>query len=136
MNDLSFQPKEVYVSIDGVEYRVADRTDETEQKLIAHDKRMGTASTFDSDYDLIEILLGKEAAAKIFPLGKKENLTRLAFIASGTIKAYNAEIQAIRDSENEEVMQSLDRVAKRAEPVLEMINKTEQAKVIRRTSRS
>lgn len=133
--DLSFQPKEIFVSIDGAEYRVADRTDETEQKLIAHDKKLGTASTFESDYELVEILLGKEAAGKIFPLGKKENLTRLAFIASGALKAYNAEIQAIRDSENEEVMLSLDKVAERAKPVLEMISKTEQTRIGRRTSR-
>lgn len=133
--DLSYSPKEIFVSIDGTEYKVADRTDETEQKLIAHDKKLGTASTFESDFELVEILLGKEAAQRIFPLGKKENLTRLAFIASGALKAYNAEIQAIRDSENEEVMLSLDKVAERAKPVLEMISKTEQTRIGRRTSR-
>lgn len=128
MVDLSFEPKEIYVSIDGAEYRVADRTDETEQRLAAHDKRLGAVSTFESDMELVEILLGKEAAGKIFPLGKRENLTRLAYIAIGVLEAYNAEINAIRERELEKSLASMDRVAERAEPVLEMINKSAETR--------
>jgi hypothetical protein len=126
--DLSYESKEIFVTIDGVEYRVADRTDETEQKLAAHDKRLGTVSTFESDYELIEILLGREAAAKIFPLGKKENLTRLAYIALGVLEAYNAEINAIRERELEKSLSSIDKMAERAEPVIEMMNKTAEVR--------
>ncbi len=120
--DLSYEPKEVYVTIDGVDYRVADRTDETEQKLAAHDKRIGSVSTFESDYELVEILLGKEAAAKIFPNGKRENLNRLAYIALGVLEAYKAEINAIREKELEKSLSTMDKLAEHAEPVLEMIN--------------
>ena len=126
--DLSYESKEIFVTIDGTEYRVADRTDETEQKLAAHDKRLGTASTFESDYELIEILLGREAAAKIFPLGKKENLTRLAYIALGVLEAYNAEINAIRERELDKSLSSIDKMAERAEPVIEMMNKTAESR--------
>lgn len=126
--DLSYESKEIFVTIDGTEYRVADRTDETEQKLAAHDKRLGTASTFESDYELIEILLGREAAAKIFPLGKKENLTRLAYIALGVLEAYNAEINAIRERELDKSLVSIDKMAERAEPVIEMMNKTAESR--------
>jgi hypothetical protein len=126
--DLSYESKEIFVTIDGTEYRVADRTDETEQKLAAHDKRLGTASTFESDYELIEILLGREAASKIFPLGKKENLTRLAYIALGVLEAYNAEINAIRERELDKSLVSIDKMAERAEPVIEMMNKTAESR--------
>ena len=132
MIDLSYEPKEIFVSIDGTEYRVVDRTDEVEGRLAAHDKRIGAVSTFDSDYKLVEILLGKEAVAKIFPLGKKENLTRLAYIALGVLEAYNAEVQAIRERELERSLAQMDKMASRAEPVLEMIQRSENARGVRK----
>lgn len=134
MIDLSFEPKEIFVSIDGTDYRVADRTDEIEQRLAAHDKRIGAVSTFESDYELVEILLGKDAAAKIFPLGKKENLTRLAYIALGVLEAYNAEVKEIRERELERSLAQMDKMASRAEPVLEMIQRSENVRGIRTPS--
>lgn len=131
MIDLSFEPKEVFVLIDGTEYRVADRTDETEQRLAAHDRKLGQVSTFESDFELVEILLGKEATTKVFPNGKKENMTRLAYIALGVLEAYNAEVNALREKELEKSMAQVDTMAKRAEPVLEMLHRAETPRGVR-----
>ena len=68
MQIIDYEPKEVYVTIGGVDYRVADRTEKVEKELREHDRKVGTVSQYESDMELVRILIGKDAAKKLFPI--------------------------------------------------------------------
>ncbi len=97
--NISYEPKKIIVTIDDVDYEVAERTVETDKKLMEHNDRIASMSNFEANYDLVKILLGADAAKKIFPNGDKENVTRSYMIARGVDEAYQAEYQEIKDKE-------------------------------------
>ncbi len=126
MNIINYEPTEIKVKIDGEEYIVAERTALTDEKLQEHNANVDSMTSYEASYDLVKILLGEDACKKIFPKGKGENLTRMYVIAKGVDNAYQAEYQAIRDKEYDEVMNKVDKMAERSKPVIEMIDKTNQ----------
>ena len=77
MTDISYSAPAIKVQIDGVNYDVPERTERLERQLKQHDDRLKSVSQYRSDYDLVEIILGKDAAKQIFPKGEEENLDRL-----------------------------------------------------------
>lgn len=128
MLDISYDPKTINVIIDGKEYKVADRTDETNAELEAHDAKLESMSQYEANYSIVEILLGKDAAKKVFPGGKKENLTRMYVIAKRLLEAYQAEYEEIKEAEYEEAMSRMDKMAERSKPVIEIIDKANAQK--------
>ena len=102
MIDLSYEPKKIFVRIDGVEYEVAERKPEIDEQLQRHNENLDTMSAYDASYNLVRILLGDEAVKKIFPNGKSENLNRMYYIAKG----------------------KLDTLAQRSKPVIDMIDRS------------
>lgn len=121
--NIAYEPKKIIVSIDDVDYEVAQRTEEVDKKLREHNDKIDTMSSYEANYDLVKILLGNDAAKAIFPNGEKENLTRMYVIARGVDDAYNAEYQEIKDKELNETLSKMDEFAKRSRPVVEMIDK-------------
>ena len=128
MLDLSYEPKRVSVRIDGEEYEIAERRPEIDEKLQTHNDNIGNMSSYEASYNLVRILLGDEAAKKIFPNGKQENLNRMYYIARGVDQAYQAEYQELRDKEFEDALSKMDRIAERTKPVIEMIDRTNGGK--------
>lgn len=124
MIDLSYEPKKIFVRIDGVEYEVAERKPEIDEQLQRHNENLDTMSAYDSSYNLVRILLGDEAVKKIFPNGKNENLNRMYYIAKGVDNAYQTEYQEMRDKEYEETLSKLDTLAQRSKPVIDMIDRS------------
>ena len=124
MIDLSYKPKKVSVRIDGEEYEVAERKPEIDDKLKEHNDNIDSMSAYEASYDLVKILLGDEAAKKIFPNGQQENLNRMYFIAKGVDNAYQTEYQEMRDKEYEETLSKMDKLAERTKPVIDMIDRT------------
>ena len=122
--NITYEPKKIIVTIDDVDYEVAERTVATDKLLQEHNEKIGTMTNFEANYDLVKILLGAEAAKKIFPNGDKENVTRSYVIARGVDDAYQAEYQEIRDKEMDETLAKLDGFSSRARPVIEMIDRT------------
>lgn len=114
MNDLTYYSTPVSVRIDGQDYPVPERTERLEQQLKAHDARLKSVSQFQSDYDLVEIILGKEAAKQIFPKGEDENLDRLHYIASKLMEVY---YQAYRKMEDESYKESLNKIGELSDKV-------------------
>ncbi len=121
--NISYEPKKIIVTIDDVDYEVAERTVETDKKLMEHNDRIASMSNFEANYDLVKILLGADAAKKIFPNGDKENVTRSYMIARGVDEAYQAEYQEIKDKELEATLSKLDNLSSRAKPMVEMIDR-------------
>ena len=124
MKDLSYEPKEIFVRIDGEEYKVATRTPEIDRKLQEHNDKLDNMSSYEASMNLCKILLGDEAVKKIFPNGEKENLNRMYFIAKGVDEAYQEEYQEMRDKEFEETLAKMDKLSERTKPVIEMIDRT------------
>lgn len=114
MNDITYYPVPITVRIDGQDYPVPERTERLEQQLKAHDARIKSVSQFQSDYDLVEIILGKEAAKAIFPKGEDENLDRLHYIASKLMEVY---YQAYRKMEDESYKESLSKLGEISDKV-------------------
>lgn len=124
MIDLTYKPKKISVRIDGEEYEVAERKPEVDERLQEHNDNLDNMSAYEASYDLVKILLGEDAAKKIFPNGKDENLNRMYFIARGVDNAYQTEYQEMRDKEYEETLAKMDKIAERSKPVIEMIDRT------------
>lgn len=110
MIDITYEPKEVAVIIDGNEYLLPERTEKLEKQLKSHDSKIRSVSQYDSDYDLVKIMLGMEAVKKIFPKGEDENLDRMHFITTKIVEAYYAEYRAIEEETYKETIEKLDEV--------------------------
>ena len=124
MIDLTYEPKKIFVRIDGEEYEIAPRTPEVDKKLQAHNDKVDSMSSYEASLNLCRILLGDDAVKKIFPNGDKENLNRMYFIAKGVDEAYQAEYQELRDKEFDDTLAKMDKLAERTKPVIEMIDRT------------
>lgn len=131
MIDLSKDVKKIFVRINGEEYEVAERTAETDEKLQAHNDKLDEMTSYEASLDLVKILLGTEAANKIFPNGKKENLTWMYQVAKAVDEAYQEEYQQIRDQEYNDTLQKMDELAKRSKPVIDMIDRTNNRRIRR-----
>lgn len=124
MIDLSKDTKKIFVRIDGEEYEVAERTAETDEKLQEHNNKLESMNQYEASYNLVKILLGEDAVKKVFPNGKKENLTWMYRVAKGVDEAYQAEFQELRDKEYEDTLAKMDKLAERSKPVIDMIDRT------------
>lgn len=124
MIDLSYEPKKIFVRIDGAEYEVAERKPETDEALQRHNDNLDNMTSYEASYNLVKILLGEDAVKKIFPNGKQENLNRMYYIAKGVDAAYQEEYQEMRDKEYEETLTKLDNLAQRSKPVIDMIDRS------------
>ena len=124
MIDLSYEPKKIFVRIDGQEYEVAERKPEIDEALQRNNDNLDNMSSYEASYNLVKILLGDEAVKKIFPNGKQENLNRMYYIAKGVDNAYQEEYQEMRDKEYEETLTKLDNLAQRSKPVIDMIDRS------------
>ena len=128
MKDLSYEPKDIFVRIDGAEYKVASRTPETDRKLQAHNDNLDKMSSYEASMNLCKILLGEDAVKQIFPNGEKENLNRMYYIARGVDDAYQEEYQEMKDKEFEDTLSKMDKLSERTKPVIEMIDRTNNAR--------
>ena len=128
MKDLSYNPQQIFVRIDGEEYEVAARTPEIDRKLQAHNENVDKMSAYEASLNLCKILLGDEAVKKLFPNGEKENLNRMYYIARGVDEAYQEEYQEMRDKEYEETLQKMDKLAERTRPVIDMIDRASNSR--------
>ena len=128
MIDLTYEPKKIFVRIDGEEYEIAARTPETDKKLQTHNERIDQMTSYEASMNLCKILLGDDAVKKIFPNGDKENLNRMYFIAKGVDDAYQAEYQELKDKEFDQTLAKMDKLAERTKPVIEMIDRTNNAR--------
>lgn len=110
MTDISYNAPTIKVSIDDVEYTVPERTERLEKQLKAHDEKIKSVSQYQSDYDLVKIILGNDAVKKIFPKGEDENLDRMHFIATKLMEVYYQNYQQLEKQSYEEQLDQIGRV--------------------------
>jgi hypothetical protein len=114
MADISYNVPAIKVQIDGQEYTVPARTERLERQLKQHDDRLKSVSQYQSDYDLVKIILGTDAAKQIFPNGEDENLDRMHYIAVKLMEIY---YKAYKDIEDESFEDSLDKLGRISDKV-------------------
>ena len=114
MADISYNVPAIKVQIDGQEYTVPARTERLERQLKQHDDRLKSVSQYQSDYDLVKIILGTDAAKQIFPNGEEENLDRMHYIAVKLMEIY---YKAYKDIEDESFEDSLDKLGRISDKV-------------------
>ena len=114
MADISYNVPAIKVQIDGQEYTVPARTERLERQLKQHDDRLKSVSQYQSDYDLVKIILGIDAAKQIFPNGEEENLDRMHYIAVKLMEIY---YKAYKDIEDESFEDSLDKLGRISDKV-------------------
>lgn len=125
------EERAVIVTIEGNDYPVRERTEETDALLRDHDRRAATASQYESDMNLCEILLGKDAVKTLFPLGKKESLLRLHKIARGVIDAYEYQMKELEKAEIDRELAKWEEVGAKTKPVIELLDKSTAASRLR-----
>lgn len=125
------EERAVIVTIEGNDYPVRERTEETDALLRDHDRRAATASQYESDMNLCEILLGKDAVKALFPLGKKESLLRLHKIARGVIDAYEYQMKELEKAEIDRELAKWEEVGTKTKPVIELLDKSTAASRLR-----
>ena len=109
---IEFENNDYILTIDGNDYAVAKRTGELETQLREHDKKLGDLSEYESNKELVELILGKKAFKEIFPKGEKESLDKLAKVAYYCVKYFNADKEAIDKQRMEERAKDLNEIAK------------------------
>lgn len=114
MADISYNVPAIKVQIDGQEYTVPARTERLERQLKQHDDRLKSVSQYQSDLDLVKIILGTDAAKQIFPNGEEENLDRMHYIAVKLMEIY---YKAYKDIEDESFEDSLDKLGRISDKV-------------------
>lgn len=110
MTDISYNAPTIKVSIDDVEYTVPERTERLEKQLKAHDEKIKSVSQYQSDYDLVKIILGNDAVKKIFPKGEDENLDRMHFIVTKLMEVYYQNYQQLEKQSYEEQLDQIGRM--------------------------
>lgn len=114
MADISYNVPAIKVQIDGQEYTVPARTERLERQLKQHDDRLKSVSQYQSDLDLVKIILGADAVKQIFPNGEDENLDRMHYIAVKLMEIY---YKAYKDIEDESFEDSLDKLGRISDKV-------------------
>lgn len=82
------------LEINGKAYPIVQRTEETESKIRARDEKINKVSEYESNIELLKILLGESAVHEIFPDGKSSNLDMIAKAAYYALKYYYHEKNA------------------------------------------
>lgn len=111
MADISYNAPTIKVSIDDREYIVPERTERIEKKLKQHDEKIKSVSQYKSDYELVEIILGDDAAKQIFPKGEDENLDRMHFIAMKLVEVYYKAYKEMEDESFDENLKKLGQIS-------------------------
>ena len=118
--DITYNPTPIKVQIDGQEYAIPERTERLEKKLKAHDDRIRTVSQYRSDYDLVEIILGEDAAKQIFPKGEDENLDRLHYIAVKLMEGYYLAYNEMKDESFNDSLKNLGKISEKVGNIAEL----------------
>lgn len=103
---IEFEEKHHKIEVDGIEYEIPQRTAVLEDKIKEHDEKIGKVSEYESNYSLLEILFGADAAKQMFPDRNSTNLDKLAKVTRVSIALFMAEFNkmqsnALKDSIDE-----------------------------------
>lgn len=120
MEIIDYTPRDIIVSIGGKEYPLAKRTEKTEKALREHNRKVSTTTQYESDMDLVRILLGNAAMKELFPLGEDEDLDRLHLIAVRLSMIYESEYQRIEAMRFEKEINQLDELSEKLKPFSEI----------------
>jgi len=120
MQNIDYEIRDIIVSINGKEYPVAKRNEKTEKALRYRESKLLTSTQYDSDMELVRILLGPDAAKELFPGGEDENLDRLHYIAAQIYDAYMADYRKIEKERQEKQLEQIEALSEKIKPLADL----------------
>lgn len=115
--------KDTAVKIDGIEYPVNHRTKRIDELLTEYNDHKSDLSEYEKNFELMTIMLGEEAAKKIFPNDENEDLDRMSSITRQVYREFNAAKEKLNDDETDRAFSDLEKVANRMRPSIELAYK-------------
>ena len=111
MTDITYSAPTIKVEIDGETYVVPERTERIEKLLKQHDEKIKSVSQYQSDYELVKIILGNDAVKQIFKKGEDENLDRMHYIAMKLTDIYYSAYKEMEEESFEDNLNKLGRIS-------------------------
>ena len=111
---VDYREKHHFLSVDGVDYEIPQRTPKIEEQLKDHDAKLDDMTEYEANMSLLNIFFG-DKAAEMFQADKEINLDKLNMCVQYAKALYFADYYAQKDEEHKEEF-------KRAEPYLSKAN--------------
>ncbi len=111
---VDYREKHHFLSVDGVDYEIPQRTPKIEEQLKDHDAKLDDMTEYEANMSLLNIFFG-DKAAEMFPADKEINLDKLNMCVQYAKALYFADYYEQKDAEHKEEL-------KRAEPILDKAN--------------
>ena len=112
-----YEEKHHFLTVDGVDYEIPQRTPALEEKIKEHDKKLTELTEYESNMSLLAILFGEENARQMFPDEKNTNLDKLAKCVKFSIALFMAEINQIKAEKTAETLKELEPMLKTIEKI-------------------
>ena len=122
--NINTEIKEIIVTIDGVDYSVAEKTIDVADRLRrAEEQCAGKSAQYELWLAQMRIMLGDDAVKALFPKGRAENIDRMENIYYGVLTAFDHNGAELRDERSRDMMDELDKMAVKLKPLTEVLEK-------------
>ena len=108
------------IEVDGEEYIIPERTKALDALLSEHNEKINDRTEYESNFDMLCILFGKENAEKMFPEDENTNLDKLSKCVRIAMTLFMADYYAIQE---EKLKENLDKL----KPAMNVLDKTTKA---------
>ena len=114
MTDITVDVKAVDVNIDGILFRLPPHTIKLEKDLMA----VSCKNEYEAHLKQLELLIGADGVAKVFPKGDDENIDRIAAIHAGVMNAFTYNVMQIRMEQAKKAAEAVKPLAETLQPLL------------------
>ena len=115
--------KEIYVEIDGQEYKLAPKTVATVNDLLSVYRRNEGEPEYKLWLEEMRVILGEKAAAALFNKGRQENVDRIHRIRSGVMRAFDTNADETIAEEMESSIEQMNRATAALTAIVDKIGK-------------
>lgn len=115
--------KEIFVEIDGKEYRLAMKTVATVQDLLSAYRRNEGEPEYKLWIEEMRIILGEKACAELFNKGRYENVDRIHRIRTGVMRAFDTNADETLREEMENSLEQMNRATAALTAIVDKIGK-------------
>ena len=115
--------KEIFVEIDGKEYRLATKTVATVQDILSAYRRNEGEPEYKIWLEEMRIILGEKACAELFNKGRQENVDRIHRIRTGIMRAFDTNADETMQEEMENSIEQMNRATAALTAIVDKIGK-------------
>ena len=115
--------KEIFVEIDGKEYRLTAKTVATVQDILSAYRRNEGEPEYKLWLEEMRIILGEKACAELFNKGRQENVDRIHRIRTGVMRAFDTNADETMQEEMENSIEQMNRATAALTAIVDKIGK-------------